>query len=1092
MSARIILGAAGSYAFGPIGGAVGQIIGGAIDGPTKLPTQYNNPPQQDLRVMGTEYGQIIPYIRGAKRVAPLIVWNSDFSYDETTTTETTGGKGGGEPEQTTVTVTRVYKINLLLMFARNVGVGIAKIWNNGDLIYNASSDADTATQTASSEAEFCTRMTFYSGADGQEPDPVYALAVGDENAPAYIGRSTLFLHEFKTGESATMPNLTFEFVADGTITSTISPIVAATSLPMDNNTHSGYSNGYFYMMESFLNYLSTDALQRTADGVTWERCGPTNPGARGLCFCAGTFGGQPRLVMQTNDAVIWTSDDGGDTWISRGAVTSFGQIRCFNEKWLATRTGGTVYWSNDGAAWTAAAVPSVQTWRDAVYLSSVDKWFLLNNTNSGAQIAVSDDDRLTWTAVATPTSPVATYNAWFMTTDDENRILCSNVNDDHTLCSTDAGATFVDLQESTYQFGSGECIYQNGKWVIYSGAGAPNTVMYSEDNWATWTTLAHPSGSFERGIKYGGGKLWFTGDDSPWCATGDLSVMDLITKASVPVNELQRDLMLLGGYTAGQIDVTELTSITNEVDSFSWSEASGIRAPSEMLMRNYHYEAVMSGTKILFRPRAGASVATIPYADLGVTLAADDPEPFEINLGNDVEIPARKGLQYVNLSFDYQPDFIEGDRLISTMESSVDMDSTTLGFTPARAKAISDARSLDAYIARVTSAISLQTKWAELEPTDVITVTASDGSTFRMRVRSMTDEFPKFALELVLDDSSVFSQEGIASADYDAPTTLASKPDTDMVLFDPPLLRDTEDSPSIYVATRGSSTPYPGAAIFKSTDSFVTYSLEATVDESAVLGFTTSALSSWTGPRVFDERSKVRVNVGTAGVITSTTRAAMLADPYLNAFMIGNEVVRVRDADLVSAGVYDLSGFLRGRLGTEWAMTGHASGEDVVMLRSAGLRRMLLQNNQLGVSQSYRGVTRGRAVSTAATENITPMARNLMPRAPKRVRVRRNTSGDITFEVMRRTRFSTRRGSVLGSSVPLGENEERYELDLFTVGSPQGAAITLTIEFTNTLTYTAAEQVADFGQVMTYGTLVVQAYQISNAVGRGYRLEATA
>lgn len=1098
MSARIVLGAIGSYFGGPIWGALGQVVGGAIDGPGKAPTQYRNPSQQELRVAGTEYGQVIPYVRGAKRMAGQIWWNNDFTYDETTTTETTGGKGGGEPEQTTVTVTRNHKISMLIGFSRNVGVGVAKIWNNGNLIYNATAGSTTTTVAASNAAEFCTRMTFYSGADGQEPDPVYALAVGDANAPAYIGRSTLFIHEFRTGEQAIMPNLTFEFVADGTVADEISPIVAATALVSTSNTHSGYSNGYFFLMSASPSYTSTNLIQKTADGVTWTRCGPVASGDNGASFCAGTFGGQPRLFLQTADGptvTTFTSDDGAETWTNRGTgIPSFTQVRCFGGKWFGVRTGAFGYTSDDAVTWDTVSMPVSATWRDVIYIDASTKWFALNDTNTGAQIAVSTDNRQTWSTVATPTSPVAVYNCKFMATDTATRILCSNHQGADTLCSIDGGTTFINLDDTgTTSFGEGECLYQNGKWVMYAGSGNPDHVIFSDDSWVTWESVALPTGGpFQRGIKYGGSKIWFTADASPYCATGDLSIMELITKASVPVDELQLDLCLMAGYTAAQIDVTALTSITNEVDSFAWAEASGIRSPSEMLMRNMHYDAVMSGTKMTFRPRAGASVATITYEELGTTLSGDDPEPFELNLGNDIEIPARKGLQYVNLSFDYQPDFIEGDRLVSTMESSIDMDNTTLGLTPSRAKSIADARTLDTYIQRVTSAIALQSKWAELEPTDVITVTAEDASTFRMFVTSVLDEFPKFTLELRMDDSSVFSQQGIASADYDAPTTLTERPDTEMVLFDPPMLNDAHNSPSIYVATRGASTPYPGSAIYRSTDSFVTYELQTLVDESAVLGTTSTALSSWTGPRVFDERSKVRVDVGSAGVINGTTRAAMLADPTLNAFLIGNEVVRARDADLVSSGVYDLSGFLRGRLGTEWAMTGHVSGETIVQLRSAGLRRMLLQNNQLGVAQSYRGITRGRSITTETTQTITPLGVNLKPRAPKRVRVRRNTSGDITFEVMRRTRFSCRRGSEIGSSVPLGETVERYELDLFTVGSPQGAAVRLIIDLTNTLIYTAAEQVADFGQVMTYGTLVVQAYQISNDVGRGYRLETAA
>ena len=61
-----------------------------------------------------------------------------------------------------------------------------------------------------------TAMRFYGGGPDQMPDPVYEAAVGAGNAPAYRGRSTVFIEGLNLGGSGQLPLLTFELVSAGT------------------------------------------------------------------------------------------------------------------------------------------------------------------------------------------------------------------------------------------------------------------------------------------------------------------------------------------------------------------------------------------------------------------------------------------------------------------------------------------------------------------------------------------------------------------------------------------------------------------------------------------------------------------------------------------------------------------------------------------------------------------------------------------------------------------------------------------------------------------------------------------------------------
>ena len=72
-------------------------------------------------------------------------WNTDRRPIYTTTT--TGGGKGGAPKQETTTIT--YEMDCLYGLTDNEIIGVSRIWDNEDLIYNADAEAPTASVVAS-------------------------------------------------------------------------------------------------------------------------------------------------------------------------------------------------------------------------------------------------------------------------------------------------------------------------------------------------------------------------------------------------------------------------------------------------------------------------------------------------------------------------------------------------------------------------------------------------------------------------------------------------------------------------------------------------------------------------------------------------------------------------------------------------------------------------------------------------------------------------------------------------------------------------------------------------------------------------------
>ena len=224
-------------------------------------------------------------------------------------------------------------------------------------------------------------------------------------------------------------------------------------------------------------------------------------------------------------------------------------------------------------------------------------------------------------------------------------------------------------------------------------------------------------------------------------------------------------------------------------------------------------------------------------------------------------------------------------------------------------------------------------------------------------------------------------------------------------MLDIPILRDADDAPGAYAAAKpfSASTKWPGAKLMAATGG--DFSEVGTFTSRAVMGVTTVALTNWTGGNVFDESGNVTVDVGD-GTLSSSTRDAML-DSDANALLVGDEVIQFRLATLVSTGAYKPTGLLRGRRGTDHAMTGHAIGETVVLTRTAGLLR--LSHDAARASASRRPTRRSRSARRwpAPRRTLTDTGVALMPYAPKNLRVTKTaTSNTLTWD--RRSRYSYR------------------------------------------------------------------------------------
>jgi hypothetical protein len=117
----------------------------------------------------------------------------------------------------------------------------------------------------------------------------------------------------------------------------------------------------------------------------------------------------------------------------------------------------------------------------------------------------------------------------------------------------------------------------------------------------------------------------------------------------------------------------------------------------------------------------------------------------------------------------------------------------------------------------------------------------------------------------------------------------------------------------------------------------------------------------------------------------------------------------------------------------------------------------------------------------AVSAEATPQTVALRPYAPVHLRATRGEDG-ITLSWIRRTRVSGDSWETL--DVPLGEAEERYEIDIL-----DGEVVKRMMQSTTaSVTYLTDDEIDDFGGALD--TISVRIAQISATVGRGFATEA--
>lgn len=643
--------APGAVFLGLTGASIGWTVGSIIGAQFGPKQRSYGPRLEDLKVTGVEYGQPIPWVAGHPRIAGQIWWASEKREIATTTDV---GKGGGGAEYTTYT----YEVDLLIGLADRQIAGVSRIWSNGKLVFTKLASSGIESALNSKSQNVWQRLTVYTGAADQLPDPVYEQAVGIGNAPAYRGRGTVFIQGLQLGSSGQMPNLTFEVYTAG-----------------DESDRNATTVGYFdysdgprggipaFALPSFTMHYQT-AVTGSPTEVWRFTLGleepelinsylPTDDGANPTKACSDVSG---QFLSEVNDlTAYWYDDEGAETVFTFPYNINAGFIGVV----LARRGTSVVIGSSiqgplntkriyryTTSGGSPVATSDVMTQAVGSITISGSTVYALNAPGSGAPAdAVYVLSLSTMALQATISPPPGANSNSHLMTDENDLVYCYAGTKLYRL----DGTTWTEIRTVS----SGMTYGQSGNRLGVHGG----------DLWA----VALPGGGADARIRV---------------------AFDSVALLEATLEDTVDEVCERAGMPAGTWDSSALGSITKPVRALTVAQVTPARSVLEQLAAAYFFDAYLAD-KLYFVPRGGASAATVPAEDLGCGEGQPADETLPKRVGNETEIPAQMALSYANADADYNTATEHSDRLLSS-QLSTNTVQLPMAFTGAEAKGIVD------------------------------------------------------------------------------------------------------------------------------------------------------------------------------------------------------------------------------------------------------------------------------------------------------------------------------------------------------------------------------------------------------------------
>lgn len=534
----------------------------------------------------------------------------------------------------------------------------------------------------------------------------------------------------------------------------------------------------------------------------------------------------------------------------------------------------------------------------------------------------------------------------------------------------------------------------------------------------------------------------------------------------------------LVGLDQSEYSVTSLHGIF--VKGFVINQIESVRTSLEMLNSAFHFDVVESDKMLKYVLSGSGDEVSIEVGDMSAS--NDDPEdlnePIVLTRTQELELPKKVGITYLDYSLDYQQGAQYSERMSGNAVNVVS-ERMNIVFNPDDAVQIADKKLFLSWARRNIYNIRVSTKYSTYEPTDIVSFTY-EGKLIKAKiVDKAEDSYGLAALKLVHEDFAIYEQNRTSnSGSYTSQTTVKSTASSVGFILDIPLLRDIDDHSGFYYSAYGLGSSWDGASLYQQGATSEDYILAGSVFEPTIFSGVDEPLGEYFGGNTIDMTNSIDVVIS-SGELSSVTTEQLL-DGYNHA-IVGNEIIQYKTATLTGTNRYTLTGLLRGRRGTEQYINNHIENETFIRLNTTTVTRIKIDISMTGTTKLYLDVTFGQEIQDAGGRYAKIDNNGLKPYSPVQIGGGKNSSGDLLIDWIRRTRIGGSWRDLVDAS--LGETTEVYEVDII---DSSDMSVVRTLQVTsNDATYLAADIATDFPSGLQ-NPLLVNVYQLSSTVGRGF------
>ncbi len=579
-------------------------------------------------------------------------------------------------------------------------------------------------------------------------------------------------------------------------------------------------------------------------------------------------------------------------------------------------------------------------------------------------------------------------------------------------------------------------------WSGAANAVSPLTGKAMIEDIAVWAWDARPHPAFPA-LKdvWADGAAWRLGH---WLngRAGLSELSEVVSAICARANVLDADATALFGAVSGYVVDAPVTA----------------RAALEPLMAAYDFVALEREGRVVFFHESGgdpAELLTGEFAEGSVSA------PYS-QRADGAETPIEARVRFIDAERDYRIAAVSARRRDNAQGGVISIDAP-LVLEPTAAEQIAQDVLADKRAAMETLHVELGPSHLAIEPGDEIVL---QGRADRFRVARAGDAETR---RLLLERTRRRLTRPRGLSEPSAPPIPRVAPTPAVAILDLPPLPDAEDDER------------PLGALFASpwSEPLVLYAgvpltERCVVTAPAIMGELSWSL--WPGPvDRWDDGNRFRVKLY-GGELQSAATQAVLDGANVFAIESGGEweIIQARTCTLVTPGEYEISGLLRGRLGSAHAMRApHPVGSRIVQLDQR-LGRFDIRGYEWNESLMISAPPALALPSDARATVFTAALKNVAARpwAPAQLRARRQVDGGVLVSWVRCARKG---GDAWGmAEPPLGAVAESYLLEILL---DQAIVRTATPGAPN-YQYSVSDQIADFGVLP--GSLRVRVAQIGD------------